>query len=330
MHVDATGPVWPFLATCSSTTMDDPAVSRLPVEIWHEILQMTIYDLEILIIDPYNVPPSQFFNCRRRPPDSTFYRKPPPLTRGNQTNLAYVRFMSFVFTIRSVCTTWNALGQEFSSRIISLRNEAMSGSLENQMAEIKRISLAYKIHGDALQLRCNCILRDRCATCRRKEALSPVPLSQIIAVRGCVYARIMAGMDEELLETVLLSPNAVPNLMSLTIDISTEALIVDMNKYPHLAPASRLMDYFDAISKSFSSLVYLGLSLCGDDMAPLYSNLNLPRLKSLELNIEGINLTACGWQLPALTSLDIRFLSHKNERFLGSLDPVGSHVLSLR
>jgi hypothetical protein len=315
------------LTTCSSTTMDSPAVSRAPVEIWRYILQVALYDLEIFVIDPYDVHPSQFFNTLQRqyhtaPWAGGIYRL------GPGRNDAYVQFMLFLSTICSVCKIWNALGQEFSNRVVSLYSDVMRGSLENQTTGMKRMGLAYKIHGDSFPCPCVCELAGQCGRCHRRRVTSQVTLPQIVTASGRVSARIMDGMHEGLLDTVLSSPNTFPNLISLILDMPVQQ-VPDMDHANHTPSVSRLLDYFDAISKNFSSLVYLGLNLWGSDMVPLHPNLNLPRLRSLDLTIRRIDLSASDWRLPALTTLNIREVPLDNQRFFETFIHIWPQIVYL-
>jgi hypothetical protein len=76
------------------------AVSRVPVEIWHKIIQMVIFTTDLLNPDPYHIPPSKLF-------ERAVYMRSQDTFPMKRTDERARAFISQLGKLRLVCTGWN-------------------------------------------------------------------------------------------------------------------------------------------------------------------------------------------------------------------------------
>jgi hypothetical protein len=260
------------------------AVSRVPVEIWHKIIEMVIFTTDLLNPDPYDVPPSKLFEraVYMRSQD-TF-----PMKRKDERAPA---FISQLVKLRLVCTGWNSFVRPFRECIATLSFDARDDEELDIIIRPEGMSTRIKILRTPFHPGCPCRFGEYCQECAwpRHPGGGRMRIDNPLTIRA---AESLDYVNDSTLVSLLDSEASFPHLRGISVFWGSEGWWgIQYLK------SSR----FKEISTRMPNLVHLELFVRGNEGVVL--PLDFPHLKSLDLRCRRPRgLMDQKWNLPSLTA----------------------------
>ncbi|KIM28098.1 hypothetical protein M408DRAFT_329728, partial [Serendipita vermifera MAFF 305830] len=252
-------------------------LSRVPAEIWYEILKTTVFTHKVFEIDPYNGNPARFLD--------------PHTSRGR---VPYKDFAQLTCRLRLVCTSWNSFVRPFVKALASLWGNIPVDALPNNIQLFREIKEAKVILGHRYPVLCRC---DPTFPCPRCAATRPVKigLHEVFEAEGPILADTMRVMTAEVLDLVIASPQAIPNLRALSLRLDGS----DAQRLNHSLTSS------DDFAPIFNLLVHLDLDIIHPSLPPWSAPLALPALRSMNLFVSSGIPRFDGWGLGSLKTMSL-------------------------
>ncbi|KIM28096.1 hypothetical protein M408DRAFT_24111 [Serendipita vermifera MAFF 305830] len=251
-------------------------LSRVPTEIWHEILRNAILNQ---VIDPLEGYPSSFFE-----PDHVLM------------DTLYKELKQISHKLRCVCSGWNMFVSSLMANFISLRKHLPVSALTARTQFLREISLSEVIIGEKFTLFDYCSRSNPCDKCGLGSPPIKVSLANVFEKWGPMNVEVIGNISLEVSDLILLSRKAVPHLKSLEFWLLRDP-----------AQSSRQSSLSsEGLSSTLSSLVYLSIHIGAGQLPNWLTSLELPALRSMELHSGPGIPNFYSWSLRSLKNMILR------------------------
>lgn len=172
--------------------MAPSAISRVPAELWHDIIRMVVHGLEYFNPDPYDVPPERLLRT---------YRLLDELRQ---------EFKAQILILQRVSKSWNHFAGSLIHDAISL------APTEDRLQPIQ-MARAIRIIVTPFFVSCQCWLGDPCPACVQRRGQRGNFDDLLSASKG-LWVEILDDANREFLSALETSKIDIPHLRSLQIE----------------------------------------------------------------------------------------------------------------